>query len=52
MHNPVSPAYSSLKQGTGAAGRPRAGRLIIFMHDVLPDRWYDAFIRRATDVPS
>ncbi len=25
---------------------------IIFMHDVLPDRWYDAFIRRATGVPS
>ncbi len=41
------------------ARRPRTryavgygARPIIFMHDVLPDRWYDAFIRRATGVPS
>jgi NAD(P)-dependent dehydrogenase (short-subunit alcohol dehydrogenase family) len=27
-------------------------RPIIFMHDVLPDRAFDAFIRRATGVPS
>jgi hypothetical protein len=32
-----------------AAGRARP---IIFMHPVLPDRWYDAFMRRATGVPS
>jgi hypothetical protein len=25
---------------------------IIFLHDVLPDRAFDAFIRRATGVPS
>jgi NAD(P)-dependent dehydrogenase (short-subunit alcohol dehydrogenase family) len=25
---------------------------MIFMHDVLPDRWFDAFILRATGVPS
>jgi hypothetical protein len=31
------------------AGRARP---IIFMHPVLPDRWYDAFMRRATGVPS
>jgi NAD(P)-dependent dehydrogenase (short-subunit alcohol dehydrogenase family) len=41
------------------ARRPRTryavgygARPIILMHDVLPDRWYDAFIRRATGVPS
>jgi NAD(P)-dependent dehydrogenase (short-subunit alcohol dehydrogenase family) len=27
-------------------------RPIIFLHGVLPDRWFDAFIRRATGVPS
>ena len=25
---------------------------MIFLHDVLPDRGFDAFIRRATGVPS
>jgi NAD(P)-dependent dehydrogenase (short-subunit alcohol dehydrogenase family) len=41
------------------ARRPRTryavgygARLIIFLHGVLPDRWYDAFIRRATGVRS
>ena len=41
------------------ARRPRTryaagygARPIIFMHDVLPDRAFDAFIRRATGVPS
>ena len=27
-------------------------RPMIFLHDVLPDRWFDAFMRRATGVPS
>ena len=27
-------------------------RPIIFMHELLPDRWFDAFMRRATGVPS
>jgi NAD(P)-dependent dehydrogenase (short-subunit alcohol dehydrogenase family) len=27
-------------------------RPMIFMHEVLPDRWFDAFMRRATGVPS
>jgi hypothetical protein len=41
------------------ARRPRTryaagygARPIIFMHDVLPDRAFDAFIRQATGVPS
>ena len=41
------------------ARRPRTryavgygARPIIFLHDVLPDRGFDAFIRRATGVPS
>ncbi|HEX6519658.1 MAG TPA: oxidoreductase [Streptosporangiaceae bacterium] len=41
------------------ASRPRTryavgygARPIIFLHDVLPDRAFDAFIRRATGVPS
>jgi hypothetical protein len=25
---------------------------MIFLHDVLPNRWFDAFILRATGVPS
>ena len=42
-----------------AARRPKTryavgygARPIIFLHDVLPDRAFDAFIRRATGVPS
>ena len=35
------------RYATGYGARP-----MIFMHDVLPDRAYDAFIRRATGVPS
>jgi NAD(P)-dependent dehydrogenase (short-subunit alcohol dehydrogenase family) len=27
-------------------------RPMIFLHEVLPDRWFDAFMRRATGVPS
>lgn len=27
-------------------------RPMIFMHQVLPDRWFDAFMRRATGVPA
>jgi hypothetical protein len=27
-------------------------RPLIFLHDVLPDRGFDAFMRRATGVPS
>jgi len=41
------------------ARRPRTryavgygARPLIFMHSVLPNRWFDAFIRRATGVPS
>jgi hypothetical protein len=41
------------------ARRPRTryavgygARPMIFLHDVLPDRGFDAFIRRATGVPS
>ena len=25
---------------------------MIFLHDVLPDRWFDRFIRRAVGMPS
>jgi NAD(P)-dependent dehydrogenase (short-subunit alcohol dehydrogenase family) len=35
------------RYASGYGARP-----IIFLHDVLPDRAFDAFIRRATGVPS
>lgn len=35
------------RYATGSGARP-----IIFLHDVLPDRAFDTFIRRATGVPT
>ena len=43
----------------GTAGRPKTryavgygAKPMIFLHGVLPDRWFDAFIRRAVGMPS
>lgn len=42
-----SPHDAKTRYAAGYGARP-----IIFLHDVLPDRAFDAFIRRATGVPS
>ena len=41
----VSARRPKTRYAVGFGARP-----MIFMHDVLPDRWFDAFMRRATGV--
>jgi NAD(P)-dependent dehydrogenase (short-subunit alcohol dehydrogenase family) len=43
----VTTSRPKTRYATGYGARP-----IIFLHDVLPDRWFDSFMRRATGVPA
>lgn len=43
----VTARYPRTRYAVGYGAKP-----MIFLHGVLPNRWFDAFIRRATGVPS
>jgi short-subunit dehydrogenase len=43
----VTAQHPRTRYAVGFGAKP-----MIFLHDILPNRWFDAFMRRATGVPS